>query len=123
MKARRLMICAGISALIATSGIASADPHTAQYKGTASCKMCHNGMHKAVVEGFSKVAHPKAMQKADADGAIVADFSANSAFTKDKVAYALGRGRTEQAYLDAEFHGLTGGLGRGREDLEAHCGG
>ena len=93
-------------ALAVAAGLAVADPHTAQYKGTATCKMCHAGMHKAFVEGYGKTAHPKAMQKADAEGAIVADFSTNTAFTKDKVAFTLGRGRNEQAYLDANLQVL-----------------
>jgi predicted CXXCH cytochrome family protein len=70
--------------------------------------MCHKNSHKAVVDGYLKSSHPKAMQKADAPGAIVADFTKNAPFAKDKVAYTLGSGKFEQAYLDGKFQVLPG---------------
>ncbi len=81
------------------------DVHKAAYKGYAMCKMCHQNLEKgkAFVPLFDKTSHPKAMQKASAEGAIVGDFASNSAFTKDKVAWVLGKGRNKQAYLDANF--------------------
>lgn len=84
------------------------DIHKAAYKGYAICKMCHQNMEvsKAFVPLFDKTSHPKAMQKASAEGAIVGDFATNSAFTKDKVAWVLGKGRNKQAYLDANFQVL-----------------
>ena len=87
-------------------GLAVADARSAQYKGTAGCKMCHSGMHEKIVNGYDKTAHPKALQKADAAGAIVGDFTCNTAFTKDKVAFVLGKGRNEQAYVDANLQVL-----------------
>ena len=107
MKTRVLAIFIGMLMVAMAAGLANGDAHTAQYKGTAMCVMCHKNMHKAVVEGYQKITHPKAMQKADAAGAIVADF-AGSPFTKDKVAFVLGRGTREQAYLDANLQVLPG---------------
>ncbi|MCL5105635.1 MAG: hypothetical protein M1133_16190 [Armatimonadetes bacterium] len=107
MKTRVLAIFIGMLIVVMAAGLATGDPHTAQYKGTAACTMCHKGMHKAIVESYQKVDHPKAMQKADAAGAIVADF-AGSPFPKDKVAFVLGKGTREQAYLDANLQVLPG---------------
>lgn len=106
MKTKLLAILVGALMVAIAAGFAVGDPHTAQYIGTAKCKMCHTGPNKAIVEGYGKTAHPKAMQKADTADAIVGDFSSNTAFTKDKVAYTLGRGRGEQAYLDSSFQVL-----------------
>ncbi|MDH7481677.1 MAG: cytochrome c3 family protein [Armatimonadota bacterium] len=82
------------------------DTHTAAYKGSTLCKMCHQNTHKELVEAYLKTGHPKAFQKADAEGAIVADFSSNPVFTKDKVAYVLGKGIKQQAFLDANLQVL-----------------
>ena len=79
------------------------DVHSAQYKGSAMCVMCHKNTEKALVEASQKSAHSKALQKPDAEGAVVSDFSTNKQFTKDKVAFVLGSGRHEQAYIDADM--------------------
>lgn len=81
------------------------DIHKAAYKGNMMCKLCHQGLekHKPIVEAFDKTAHPKALQKASAEGAIVGDFSTNPLFKKEDVAWVLGKGRNKQAYLDAQF--------------------
>jgi len=95
-----------ILAVAVVTGLVTGDVRTAEYKGSKMCGMCHRLMHKEIVEAYEMTAHPKGMQKADAEGAIVADFSTNPAFTKDKVAYVLGKGRHEQAFLDADFQVL-----------------
>lgn len=82
------------------------DAHTAEYKKWAVCKMCHQLTHKDMVAAYEKTAHPKAMMKPDVEGAIIADFESNPVFTKDKVAYVLGKGQREQAYLDANLQVL-----------------
>ena len=88
--------------------LVTGDVHTATYKGSALCKMCHKAMpmSKDIVAGYEATAHPKALQKADAEGAIVADFANNPVFTKDKVAFVLGKGVNQQAYMDAAFQVL-----------------
>lgn len=95
-----------ISALAVFVLIAHGDVHTAQYKNATVCLMCHKNTNKTIAEAYQKSPHSKAMRKADTEGAIVADFSSNTAFGKDKVAYVLGSGRTEQAYLDANYQVL-----------------
>jgi predicted CXXCH cytochrome family protein len=95
--------CATVLGIALVALAATGDVHTAPYKGSTTCLMCHKGMSKVIVDGYTKSPHSKAMQKADVAGAIVADFSSNTAFKKDKVAYVLGSGRHEQAYLDAAF--------------------
>ena len=92
--------------IVLTTSLVCSDVQTAQYKGSTMCLMCHKGMSKAIVEGYQKSPHSKTMQKADAEQAIVGDFASNKAFTKDKVAYVLGTGRNEQAYLDANYQVL-----------------
>jgi len=109
--ARKALSISVAVAVVTAAGLAgtsrvTGDIHSASYKGSTVCKMCHKGMHKNIVEAYEKIAHPKAMQKASDAGAIVGDFSSNSAFTKDKVAYVLGKGRNEQAYLDANHQVL-----------------
>lgn len=95
--------------LLAMAGfavIAHGDAHSAQYKTSAVCIMCHKNTDKVIVEAYQASPHAKSMQKADAEGAIVGDFAANTAFTKDKVAFVLGKGHYQQAYLDANFQVL-----------------
>lgn len=96
---------AGLAALMA-SGAVTGDGKTATYKGTAICKMCHKTINKPIIEGYEKSAHASAMQKADAEKAVVADFSKDAPFSRDKVAFVLGRGRSQQAYLDAQMQVL-----------------
>lgn len=84
------------------------DVHKAAYKGNMMCKMCHQNLTKGkdFVPSIEKTSHPKTMMKASVEGAIVGDFSTNPVFTKDKVAWVLGKGRNKQAYLDANFQVL-----------------
>ena len=94
-------ISLAIVAVAVVTGLVMGDVHSALFKGATTCKMCHQVMHKDVVEGYLKTSHPKAMAKVDAEGAVVSDFGSNPAFKKDKVAFVLGKGRREQQYLDA----------------------
>ncbi|MHB0913707.1 MAG: multiheme c-type cytochrome [Armatimonadota bacterium] len=95
--------------LLAFAGIAlsavlvHSDARTAQYKTSAVCMMCHKNTNKGIVEAYQRSPHARAMQKADVPGAVVGDFSTNTAFEKGKVAYVLGTGRHKQAYLDAGY--------------------
>jgi predicted CXXCH cytochrome family protein len=100
-----LLTGVAIASLAFAAGCAMGDAHSAQYKGNI-CLMCHKAMNKDIVEGYVKSPHAKSMQKADAEGAIVGDFSTNTAFKKDQVAFVLGTGRHEQAYLDANHQVL-----------------
>lgn len=103
----RTNILAVLVSTVLVAGATQVSVAAATYTGTAKCKMCHGMKHKEIVEGYFKSPHPKAMQKADAENAIIGDFS-SAPFTKDKVAFTLGRGtdRNEQAYLDANFQVL-----------------
>ena len=77
------------------------------FKGSKLCKMCHANLHKPIVDGFAKVAHPKAFADVTKNPeAIVAAFDANSPITKEQIKYTLGSGRTAQAYLDANLRTL-----------------
>lgn len=106
MKKKFIAVPVAALVIVVAAGLVTGDVHTAEYKGSTMCKMCHKAMNKPIVDGYDKTAHPVAMRKADAPGAIVADFAASTAFTKDKVAYVLGKGRNEQAFLDASFQVL-----------------
>lgn len=111
MRSRAFVFSATALAVLAVFGLAALaqdapwDIQKAAYKGNMMCKMCHNGLekHKPIIEAFDKTAHPKALQKASAEGAIVGDFSTNPLFKKEDVAWVLGKGRNKQAYLDANF--------------------
>lgn len=111
---RRAFVFSAVAAVIlAIFGLTAVaqdawDIHKATYKGSMMCKMCHQNLEKskAIVPAYDKTAHPKAMMKASVEGAIVGDFASNPVFTKDKVAYVLGKGRNKQAYLDANFQVL-----------------
>lgn len=98
---KHVAILGAITAVAVVAGLVMADVHSAQYKGSTTCKMCHGVMHKDLVAGYEKTGHPKSIQKADAAGAIASDFTNNPAFQKDKVALVLGKGQREQQYLDA----------------------
>ena len=100
-----IFIAATIPAIALTALMVIADVHSAPYKGSTLCMMCHKAKNAVIVEGYQKSPHSKTMQKADTAGAIVADFS-SAPFTKDKVAFVLGSGRHEQAYLDANHQVL-----------------
>lgn len=95
-----------ILAVVLLTSIVLSDVHTAEYKGSTLCRMCHKLTHKESTEAYEKTGHSKAMSKPDAEGAIVGDFENNPLFTKDKVAYVLGKGQREQAYLDANLQVL-----------------
>ncbi|MHB1458176.1 MAG: cytochrome c3 family protein [Armatimonadota bacterium] len=100
------VICIVSLAFLVIGGFAlivHGDVHTAQYKTSTVCAMCHKATNKVIVESYLVSPHSKAMRKADAENAIVGDFSTNTAFTKDKVAFVLGSGRRQQAYLDADY--------------------
>ena len=104
---RKYFAIIGPLALIAlVTGLVVGDAHTAAYKGSTQCKMCHKLMNKNLVAGYEATVHPKALQKPDAEGAIAADFANNPMFTKDKVAYVLGKGVSQQAYMDANYQVL-----------------
>ncbi|HET6453468.1 MAG TPA: cytochrome c3 family protein [Armatimonadota bacterium] len=102
------VIIGTLAAIGLITSLVMGDVHTATYKGSALCKMCHKALpiSKDIIPAYEASAHPKALQKADVEGAIVADFSSNPAFTKDKVAYVLGKGVNQQAYMDADFQVL-----------------
>jgi predicted CXXCH cytochrome family protein len=103
---KNVFLLLAISAIVLIAAMVVADVHSASYKGTKLCMMCHKATHPTIVKGFQKSAHFKAMQNAADENAIVGDFSTNTAFKKDQVAFVLGSGRTEQAYLDAKFQVL-----------------
>jgi predicted CXXCH cytochrome family protein len=96
-----ISILGAILAVVLLTSLVLSDVHTAEYKGSGLCKMCHKLTNKESTEAYEKTAHMKAMMKPDAEGAIVGDFENNPVFTKDKVAFVLGKGQREQAYLDA----------------------
>ena len=88
-----------------------ADVHSAAYKGSKLCLMCHKGRNKDIAEAFPKTGHYltfwKVGQEADASRQkIVGDFASNQAFKRSQVAYVLGAGDRRQAYLDDKFQVL-----------------
>src|SRR5690349_15527501 len=100
------LVVTAVAALVIGGRVVMSDVHSAEYKGSQICVMCHQGMHKAAVEGYKASPHPKALQDPADPGAIVADFSKNPAFKQSQVKYVLGKGVREQDYMDANFQVL-----------------
>lgn len=77
------------------------------YKTSKMCIMCHKMKHPAIVEGFAKIAHPRALQDATANpAAIVATFDDKSPIKKEDIKYTLGIGTRSQAYIGADMKTL-----------------
>ncbi len=100
---RYLAVVAAIGAVGALAALVMADAHTALFKGSTTCKMCHKLMHKDLVAGFEKGGHVKAMAAVATEGAAVTDIAASPSFKKEQVAFVFGKGIREQAYLDANY--------------------
>ena len=99
------VIVAACALIFAASAWLMAEDVT--FKGSKLCKMCHQNLHKPIVDGFVKTAHPRAFADVTKNPeAIVATFDANSPITKEQIKYTLGSGRTAQAYLDANLQTL-----------------
>lgn len=73
----------------------------ATYKGSKMCQMCHKNKQGALIAAYVKTPHANAMHEAT-DDCVVADF-ANAPFPRAQVAYTLGSGRNQQAYLDKDL--------------------
>lgn len=96
------LTAAGLVSMIAAGG----DVHSASYKGSKLCLACHKKPHQAIAESYPKTAHALAFWKVgeEKDGQrILGDFRTEPGFTRAQVAYVLGVGRYEQAYLDKDF--------------------
>ena len=81
------------------------------YKGSKVCLMCHRNTHKNLVASWQKTAHTSALWPADKPDpavkrTIVGDFAAGPGFQRSQVKWVLGRGRSLQAYLDADYRVL-----------------
>lgn len=110
LKMRIVIALAAVAmiAIFAAAAFAEA-PADATYKGSKTCKMCHGGMHSAIVQGYEKTAHAKAFAvAADTPAAIVAEFADGAPVAKDQITYVLGVGRSKQAYMDANMQVLPG---------------
>ncbi|NIM07333.1 MAG: hypothetical protein GTO55_11675 [Armatimonadetes bacterium] len=82
------------------------DVHSASYTGSKLCLACHKATNKPITETYPKTSHALNFWKVgeEKEGQkILADFSKDPGFTRAEVAYVLGVGRTEQAYLDKNF--------------------
>lgn len=106
MNGKLLIGLAAVSAISVTALAAFADVHSASYKGSKLCVMCHQKTDKAIVDAYKKSPHARSMQKAGDAGAIVGDFAKNKAFKKSDVAFVVGSGRHQQAYLNDKLQVL-----------------
>jgi len=85
---------------------APGDAHSATYNGSKLCLACHKGTHKSIAEIYPKTGHALGfweVGKEKEGQTLLGDFSKDPGFTKAQVAYVLGVGRREQAYLDKDF--------------------
>ena len=96
-----------ILAVFVLALVASSTAWAQGYKGSASCKMCHQFKNKAIIDGFYKTGHPKALQDASKEAAaVVAVFDDKSPIKKDQIKYTLGVGGRSQAYIGADMKTL-----------------
>lgn len=95
-------VLAGGIALWAGRTTSLADTKSANYIGSKKCLMCHKGKSPAIVDGWTKTGHPKALQAAADPGAIVAVFDAASPVKKNDIKLVLGKGILAQAYIGAD---------------------
>lgn len=100
---RRLgSVAAAVLAGLAVPGRSQDEP--AVYAGRMMCLLCHKQTHPKIVDRFPQSGHARAMAAASAE-TIVADFS-TAPFERDRVAFTLGSGRYQQAYLDPDLRVL-----------------
>ena len=86
-------------------------PQGAKYAGSKLCIACHKGTHAQLVTGWQQSLHSLAfwpIDAADDTHKIAADFSQSPPFARDQVAYVLGAGMKQQAYLDKDLKVLPG---------------
>jgi hypothetical protein len=86
-------------------------PEGAKYVGSKLCIACHKGTHAEAVAGWAQSAHPRALWPVDAADdthVVAADFSQNAPFARDRIAFVLGSGVKQQAYLDKDLKVLPG---------------
>jgi predicted CXXCH cytochrome family protein len=81
-------------------------PAEAKYLGSKMCVACHKPTHGEMVSGWAGSEHARALLKIE-EAKVVADLS-KAPFPKDKVAYVLGSGSQQQAFLDADMKVLPG---------------
>jgi predicted CXXCH cytochrome family protein len=82
------------------------DVHSAAYQGSQLCVACHKTLNKPIAEVYPKAGHALGFWEVgeEKDGQeILGDFSQDPGFVQAQVAYVLGVGRQEQAYLDKDF--------------------
>jgi predicted CXXCH cytochrome family protein len=101
-----------VLACLAVGGKAGAGaPEGAVYAGSKLCIACHKGTQAEAVAGWEQSAHSRALwpiEAADDTHVVVADFSLNPPFARDRIAFVLGSGVRQQAYLDKELKLLPG---------------
>lgn len=86
-------------------------PEGAKYVGSKLCIACHKATHAEKVAGWTGSAHPRALwpvEAADGTHVLMADFAQNAPFARDKIAFVLGAGVRQQAYLDRDLKVLPG---------------
>ena len=115
MTRRRLSVfAAGAGVVLALLGGPSARggaPADAQYIGSVVCRGCHRGTDPQLVSTWAASAHAFALWKAGEStgaGKIVATFSPSPPFTQAQVAYVVGIGHRQQAFLGTDLKTLPG---------------
>jgi len=107
-----VIVGTGVLACLALTRYAGAGvPQGAKYAGSKLCIACHKATHAQMVTGWQQSSHSRALwpvEAADDTHKIVADFSQSPPFARDQVAYVLGAGWKQQAYLDKDLKVLPG---------------
>ncbi len=83
----------------------------AKYVGSKLCVACHKAIHAEMVAGWQQSAHARGLWPISAAGdtrSVMADFSQSAPFPREQIAFVLGAGLTQQAYLDKDLKALPG---------------
>lgn len=114
----------GVAGILTVTHMAIAQPPAdAKYTGMKLCLGCHSVLNAELTKAFEPTGHPKAMQEASAEGAILANFDDDTPFLKEQVAYVLGGKSTHQFYLDKDLKILPGKWNINAKRWEPHAAG
>ncbi|MFB3879745.1 MAG: multiheme c-type cytochrome [Armatimonadota bacterium] len=86
-------------------------PAGAKYAGSKLCMACHKATDSQMVTGWQESLHSRAfwpVEATDETHKIVADFAQSPPFARDQVAYVVGAGWKQQAFLDKDLKVLPG---------------
>lgn len=114
MSARRRRATIAVGAVLAAAALVApaAGPAGLEgYVGGKFCNACHKSTNADIVAAQAKTSHVFALWAVAEQGGerkVVGDFATAPAFKQSDVAWVLGRGLRQQAYIGSDFKALPG---------------